>query len=95
MQASCTLTTGPLFQYIPKTHKHKRKDLLNDMRDKRNDYMFVLEILPKPFQLKRYHVISTPFTFTRQEPWKVFIPIIGFQRVKSLEDILVRVRDPI
>ena len=49
MQASCTLTTGPLFQYIPKTHKHKRKDLLNDMRDKRNDYMFVLEILPKPF----------------------------------------------
>ena len=85
-------------QQILKAHTHKRKDLLNNMKDKRNDYQLVFNIMYHPnfSKLKDtmsfLHLLLTP----DQEHQKVFhkVPIIGFQRVKSLKDILVKAKVP-
>ena len=81
-------------QQILKARTHKRKDLLNNMKDKRNDYQLVFNIMYHPnfSKLKDtmpfLHLLLTP----DQEHQKVFhkVPIIGFRRAKSLKDILVR-----
>ena len=85
-------------QQILKARTHKRKDLLNNMKDKRNDYQLVFNITYHPnfSKLKGtmsfLHLLLTP----DQEHQKVFhkVPIIGFRRVKSLKDILVRAKVP-
>ena len=81
-------------QQILKARTHKRKDLLNNMKDKRNDYQLVFNITYHPnfSKLKDtmsfLHLLLTP----DQEHQKVFhkVPIIAFRRAKSLKDILVR-----
>ena len=85
-------------QQILKARTHKRKDLLNNMKDKRNDYQLVFNITYHPnfSKLKDtmsfLHLLLTP----DQEHQKVFhkVPIIGFRRAKSLKDILVRAKVP-
>ena len=85
-------------QQILKARTHKRKDLLNNMKDKRNDYQLVFNITYHPnfSKLKDtmsfLHLLLTP----DQEHQKVFhkVPIIGFRRPKSLKDILVRAKVP-
>ena len=85
-------------QQVLKARRHKRKDLLNDMEDKRNDYKLVFNITyhsnfaslkdTMPF----LQVLLTPDL----EQQKVFhkVPIIGFCRMKSFKDILVRAKVP-
>ena len=83
-------------QQILKARAHKRKDLLNNMKDKRNDYQLVFSIMYHPnfSKLKDnmpfLHLLLTP----DQEHLKVFhkVPIIGFRIAKSLKDILVRAK---
>ena len=85
-------------QQILKARTHKRKDLLNNMKDNRNDYQLVFNITYHPnfSKLKDtmsfLHLLLTP----DQEHQKVFhkVPIIGFRRAKSLKDILVRAKVP-
>ena len=85
-------------QQILKARTHKRKDLLNNMKDKRNDYQLVFNITYYPYFSKLkdtmsfLHLLLTP----DQEHQKVFhkVPIIGFRRAKSLKDILVRAKVP-
>ena len=76
-------------QQILKARKHKKKDLLNNMKDKRNDYQLVFNITyhPNLSNLKDtmsfLHLLLTP----DQEHQKVFhkVPIIGFRRTKKFE----------
>ena len=85
-------------QQVLKARKHKRKSLLNNIKDKRNDYKIVFNITyHSNFSnlkdtMSFLHLLITP----EQEQQKVFhkVPIIGFQRAKSLEDILVRAKVP-
>ena len=85
-------------QQILKARKQKRKDLLNNMKDKRNDYKLVVNITYHPNfsnlkdTMSFLHLLLTP----DQEHQQVFhkVPIIGFQRAKSLKDILVRAKVP-
>ena len=85
-------------QQILKARTHKRKDLLNNMKDKRNDYQLVFNITYHPnfSKLKDtmsfFHLLFTP----DQEHQNAFhkVAIIGFRRGKSLKDILVRAKVP-
>ena len=85
-------------QQILKAQKRKRKDLLDNMKDKKNDFKLVFNITYHPnfSNLKDtmafLHLLLAP----DQEHQKVFhkVPIIGFGRAKSLKDILVRVKVP-
>ena len=85
-------------QHVLKTRKHKRKNFLNDIKDKRNDYQLVFYITYHPnfSNLKEnmsfLHLLLTP----DQEHQKVFhkVPVIRFRRAKSLKDILVRAKVP-
>ena len=85
-------------QQILKARTHKRKDLPNNMKDKRNDYQLVFNITYHPDFSKLnntmsfFHLLLTP----DQEHQKVFhtVPIIGFRRAKSLKGILVRAKVP-
>ena len=80
-------------QQILKVCKHKRKSLLNDMKDKRNDLKLVFNIIYYPSfsnlkdNMSFLHLLLTP----DQEHQKVFhkVPSIGFRRAKNLKDILV------
>ena len=73
-------------------------DLLNNMKNKRNDYQLVLNITYHPDfsnlkdTMSFLHFLLTP----DQEYQKVFhkIPIIGLRRVKSLKDIIVTAKVP-
>ena len=86
-------------QQILNARKHKRKDILNDMKDDRNDYKLVFNITYHPnFSNSKdtmlfLHLLLTP----DQEHQKVFhkVPIIGFRREKSLKYILVRAKVPL
>ena len=83
-------------QQVLKARKHRRKDLLNGMKDKRNDFKLVLNITyhSNVSNLKDtmsfLHLLLTP----DQEHQKVFhkVPIMGFQRGKGLKVILVRAK---
>ena len=85
-------------QKVLKALKHRRKDLLNDIKDKRNDYklLFNITYYPNFSSLKDtmlfLHLLLTP----DQEHQKVFhkVPIIRFRRAKSLKDVLVRTKVP-
>ena len=85
-------------QQILKARTHKRKDLLNNMKDKRNDYQLVFNITYHPNfsklkdTMSLLHLLFTP----DQEHQNVFhkVAIIGFRRGKSLKDILVRAKVP-
>ena len=85
-------------QQILKPRKRKRKDLLNDMKDERNNYKLKFNITYHPnfSNLKDtvlfLHLLLTP----GEEHRKVFhkVPIFGFRRAKSLKDILVRAKIP-
>ena len=85
-------------QQILKARAHKRKDLLNNMKDKRNDYQLVFNITYHPnFSTLKDTMSFLHFLLTPDlEHQKVFhkVPIIGFRRVKSLKDILVRAKVP-
>ena len=69
-------------QQVVKACKHERKDLPNDMKDKRNDYKLVSNITQYPNfsnlkdTMSLLHLLLTP----AQEHHKVFqkAPIIGF-----------------
>ena len=81
---------------ILKAGKRKRKDLLNDMKDKRNDYKLVFNSTYNPnfSKLKDImsflHLLLTPDLEHQQVFYKV--RIIGFGRAKNLKDILVRAK---
>ena len=85
-----------LDKQILKPRTHKRKNLLNNMKDKRNDCQLVFNITyyPNFSNLKDtmsfLHLFQTP----DQEHQKAFhkVPIISFQRAKGLKDILVRAK---
>ena len=83
---------------ILKSRKHTKKDLLNDMKDKRNDYKLVLNITYHPYfpnskdKMSFLHLLLIPDQEHQQAFHKV--PIIGFRRAKSLKDILVRAKVP-
>ena len=85
-------------QQILKARTHKRKDLLNNMKDKRNDYQLVFNITYHPNFSKLKDTMSFLYLLLTpdQEHQKVFhkVPIIGFRRAKSLKDILVRAKVP-
>ena len=70
--------------------------MLNDMKDKRNDYKLVFNITYRPnfTNLKDTMSFLLLLLTPDQEHQKVFhkIPIIGFRRAKILKDILVRAR---
>ena len=76
---------------VLKARKHKRKNLLKDMKDERNDYKLVFNITYHPNfsdlndTMSFLHLLLTP----DQEHQKVFhkIPVIGFSRAKGLKDI--------
>ena len=76
---------------VLKARKHKRKNLLKDMKDERNDYKLVFNITYHPSfsdlndTMSFLHLLLTP----DQEHQKVFhkIPVIGFSRAKRLKDI--------
>ena len=78
---------------ILKAHECKRKELQNNMKDKRNDYKLVFKITYHPdfSNLKDImsfqHLLLTP----DKEDQKAFhqVPTISFQRTKNLKDILV------
>ena len=78
---------------ILKDGTHKRKDLLSNMKGKRNDYQLVFNITyQQNFSnlkdtMSFLHLLLTP----DQEHQKIFhkVPIIGFRRAKSLNDILL------
>ena len=73
-----------------------RKDLFNDMKDERNDYKLVLNIIyhPNVSDLKDTMSFLHLLLTRDQEHQKVFhkVSVIGFRRTKSLKDILVRVK---
>ena len=77
-------------QQILQARKPKRKDLLNDMKDKRNDFKLLSNIIYHPnfISLKDtmsfLHSLFTP----DQEHQKVFhkVPMMGFRTAKSLND---------
>ena len=81
---------------ILKACKRKTKDLLNDMKDKRNDYKLVFNSTYNPnfSNLKDImsflHLLLTPDLEHQQVFYKV--RIIGFGRAKNLKDILVRAK---
>ena len=83
---------------ILKSRKHTKKDLLNDMKDKRNDYKLVLNITNHPYlpnskdKMSFLHLLLIPDQEHQQAFHKV--PIISFRRAKSLKDILVRAKVP-
>ena len=85
-------------QQVLKARKHKRKDLLNDIKDERNDCKLLFNITYHPNcsdlkdPMSYLHHLLTP----DQEHQNVFhkVPIIGFRRMKSLKDILVRTKVP-
>ena len=85
-------------QQILKARKRKRKDLLNDMKEKRNDFKLAFNITyhPKFSNLKDTMSFLHLLLTQDQEHQKVFhkVPIISFRRAKSLEDILVRAKVP-
>ena len=68
------------------------------MKDKRNDYKLVINITYHPNfsnlkdTMSFLHLLLTPDQKHQQVSHKV--PIIGFQRVKSLKDFLVRAKVP-
>ena len=73
-------------QQIFKARKQKRKDLLNNIKDKRNDYKLVFNITYHPNfsnlkdTMSFLHLLLTP----DQQHQQVFlkVPIIGFRREK-------------
>ena len=81
---------------ILKARKFSRSEVLNKRKCVGNNSSFVLYITyhPVPSKLKnvlsKIHLLLTP----DREYGKVFekIPIVGFRRVKSLKDILVRAK---
>ena len=81
---------------ILKACKRKKKDLLNDMKDKRNDYKLVFNSTYNPnfSNLKDImsflHLLLTPDLEHQQVFYKV--RIIGFRRAQNLKDILVRAK---
>ena len=85
-------------QQILKARTHKRKDLLNNMKDKRNDYQLVFNITyhsnfsKLKDTMSFLHLLFTP----DQAHQNIFhkVAIIGFRRGKSLKDILVRAKVP-
>ena len=73
-----------------KAWKHKRKDLLNNMTDKwNNNHKLLFNIIYHPSfsNLKDTLIFLHPLLNTRRRTPKVIS--CGFQRVKSLKDILV------
>ena len=85
-------------QQILKARTHKRNDLLNNMKDKRNDYQLVFNITYHPNFSKLQNTMSCLHILLApdQEHQKVLhkVSIIGFRRVKSLKEILVRAKVP-
>ena len=85
-------------QQILKARKQKRKDLLNNMKDKRNDYKLVFNMTYHPIfsnlkdTMPFLQLLLTPDQGHQQVFHKV--PIIDFRRAKSLEDILLRAKVP-
>ena len=85
-------------QQILKARKLKRKDLLNDIKDKRNDSKLVFSITYHPnfsnlkATISFLHLLLTP----DHKHQNVFhkVSIIGFRRAKCLKDILVRAKVP-
>ena len=85
-------------QQILKARKRKRKNLLNHMKDKRNDYKQVFNITYHPNvsnlndTMSFLHLLLTP----EKVHQKVFhkVPVIGFRRAKSSKDILVKAKVP-
>ena len=79
-----------------KVNSHKRKELLHNMKDKRNNYQLVFNITyhPSSSNLKDTMSFLHLLLTSNQEHRKVFhkISIIGFRRAKSLKDILVRAK---
>ena len=83
-------------QQILKARKQKRKDLLDNMKDKINYYKLVFNITYHP----NFSNLKDTMSFLHllltldQEHQQVFhkVPIIGFRRAKSLKDILVRTK---
>ena len=73
-----------------KAHKHKRKDLLNDMTDKRNDYQYVVNITNHPNLSILKDNMSLLHLFLTPDQEYQMVPIIGFRRAKSMKDILAR-----
>ena len=85
-------------QQILKACTHKRKDLLNNMKDKRNAYQLVFNITHHHNFSKLKDTMSFLHLLLKpdQEHQKVFykVPIIRFRRTKSLKDIPVRAKEP-
>ena len=81
---------------ILKACKRKTKDLLNDMKDKRNDYKLVFNSTYNPnfSNLKDIMSFLHLLLTTDLEHQQVFykVRIIGFGRAKNLKDILVRAK---
>ena len=81
---------------ILKAGKRRRKYLLNDMKDKRNDYKLVFNstYYPNFSNLKDImsflNLLLTPDLEHQQVFYKV--RIIVFRRAKNLKDILVRAK---
>ena len=85
-------------QQILKARKRKRKDLLNNMTHKIDDYKLVFNITYHPnfSNLKDTRSFLNLLLTPDQEHQKVFhkVPIIGFRKAKNLKDILVRAKVP-
>ena len=84
-------------QQILKTQKYKRTELLRSQREvNKNKLVFNINYYPIFSKLKnilsKIHLLLTP----DREHKKVFenVPIIGFRKRQSLNDILVRAKIP-
>ena len=79
-----------------KAGKFSRSEVLNKQKRVRNKIRFVFNITYHPVFSKLKNILSEILLLLTpdREHGKVFekIPIIGFRRVKSLKDILVRVK---
>ena len=83
---------------IFKARTHKRKDLLSNMKDKRNDCQLVFNITYHQYfsnlkdTMSFLHFLLIP----DQKHQRVYhkVPIIGFRRAISFKEILVRTKIP-
>ena len=74
-------------QQIFKARTHKRKDLLSNMKDKRNDYQLVFNITYHPYFTNLKDTMSFLYFLITpdQKHQRVYhrVPIIGFRRAMS------------